>query len=228
MTEPIAPAPLLSVRGEANLRVDPEIARLSVTIAARDKDRQRTLAQLAHRSENLRGLLDQYSEAIEGAETARAHVRPEYRDNRKPNEKILGYVGSITSQITIVDFTIIGELVLRLSDADLTTVDGPWWSLRIDSGVYRQARRIAARAAVERAREYAEALGATIVGLREFSDTGLSTVGDQPWPKMEMMRGMAMGAAADQGRPELNLEPAVQEVHAEVEARFLISQPTDL
>jgi len=40
----------------------------------------------------------------------------------------------------IRDFTVLGELMARLADGELVTMAGPWWSLRPDSPVYRQAR----------------------------------------------------------------------------------------
>ena len=65
MTEPV-----VAVRGEINREVPPEIATVSVTVAARDRDRQAALARLAERSAALGTLLDGYAEAIERRETS--------------------------------------------------------------------------------------------------------------------------------------------------------------
>jgi uncharacterized protein len=83
-------------------------------------------------------------------------------------------------RITVRDFTVVGELVASLSDEDLVTVAGPWWALRPDSPVYRDARLAAARDAMVRAREYADAFGGGIAGHRHIRSltgslpTGLS------------------------------------------------------
>jgi uncharacterized protein YggE len=65
--------------------------------------------------------------------------------------------------------------VTSLSDEDLVSVAGPWWALRPDRPVYRDARLAAARDAMVRAREYAEAFGGGIAGLIEAADAGLLT-----------------------------------------------------
>jgi uncharacterized protein YggE len=112
--------------------------------------------------------------------------------------------------------------MLRLADQDQTSVAGPWWELRPDSPVHREARHAAIGAAVARARDYADALGARVTGLLEIADTGLA---NQP-----MMRTVAYGATdAEWGGaavPELQLDPQVQTVQTAVEARFAISEPT--
>ncbi len=65
---------------------------------------------------------------------------------------------------------------MSLADAELVTVEGPWWALRPDSPVHRQARLAAARDAAVRAGEYAEAFGGRLGDLLEAADTGLLTV----------------------------------------------------
>jgi hypothetical protein len=85
----------------------------------------------------------------------------------------------------------------------------------------------AARDAVERAREYAEALGSRVSGLVELADTGLladavSGAG-QPFAPATAMR-----ATSVIGTPEpvtLDVEPVRQVVRASVEARFTIEPP---
>ena len=62
----------------------------------------------------------------------------------------------------------------------MTALEGPWWKLRHDSPVHRQARQEAARDAVVRAREYAEALGARLLGLVELADESLVTEAPAP------------------------------------------------
>ena len=137
-----------------------------------------------------------------------------------------GYLGRASLRITVRDFTVLGELVTSLSDEDLVTIAGPWWALRPDSPVYRDARLAAARDAMVRAREYAEAFGGGIAGLIEAADAGLLT---SPGEHSTPLRGRVGGrAAAFSGRPsqvELDFEPARQTVTAQVEARFAMTMP---
>jgi uncharacterized protein YggE len=211
--------PTVAVRGEAVREVEPELAQVTVTIAARDKDREHTLRRLAERAEALGGLLDRYAEVIDRRETGRVSVYPEVK---RSGERVRAYVGSISTTVTFSDFTQLGEVVMVLADQDQTSVFGPSWSLRPDSPAYGEARRAAIDDALGRAREYADALGSRLVRLVELTDSGLS--GDRgPQP-------MAFGMRATGGpqQPQLELDPQRQTVYGAVEARFAISEPTVL
>lgn len=214
--------PVVAVRGEINREVPPEIATVSVTVAARDRERPATLARLAERSAALGVLLDGYAEAIERRETSAVHVYPE---TRGPGERVVGYRGSVTLQLTVVDFAVLGDLMLRLADQDQTTVSGPYWALRPDSPAYRRARHDAIGDALTRAREYAEALGARITRLLQLADAGLSGAPAADYGAPQTMRAMAFTAAGDSSAPSFDLEPRLQQVYASVEARFAMTEP---
>lgn len=219
MTEPV-----VAVRGEINREVPPEIATVSVTVSARDRDRQAALTRLAERSKALGTLLDGYGEAIERRETSGVHVYPE---TKGAGERIVGYRGSVTLQVTVADFAVLGELMLQVADQEQTTVGGPYWALRPDSPAYRQARHDAIGDALTRAREYAEALGARITRLLQLADAGLS---GNPQPEYggapQTMRAMAFSAGGAESAPTFDLEPHLQNVYASVEARFAMTEPT--
>ncbi|MER7166869.1 SIMPL domain-containing protein [Micromonospora sp. NPDC000207] len=207
--------PVVSVRGEAYREVEPEVARFRVTAMARDKDREATLTRLAERAAAIRVLLESYGPVVERRETGDLQVRPE---TKRSGERVVAYHGSVTTTVTVTDFTALGEVMLRLADQDQVEVAGPWWALRPDSPAHREARRAAIADAVARAREYAEALGAQVTALIELADTGMGT---QPMMRM----AYATGGMAQEGRPELDLDPQAQSVQASVEARFTISDP---
>ena len=190
-------------------------------MAARDRDRQAALSRLAERSAALGTLLDGYGDAIERRETSGVHVYPE---TKGAGERIVGYRGSVTLQVTVTDFAVLGELMLRVADQDQTTVGGPFWALRRDSPAYRQARHDAIGDALTRAREYAEALGATITRLLQLADAGLSGPAQPEYGAPQTMRAMSF-AAADGAAPSFDLEPRLQQVYASVEARFAITEP---
>lgn len=214
-----ATAPVVTVRGEITRDVFPEIAQLGITVAARDSDRQRTLTRLAQRAEDLRGVLDGYGPAIERRESSRLMIWPE---TRRTGERVRAYTGSLTTTITVADFDILGDLALRLADQDLTSVTGPWWSLRPGSDAYRKARRDSIDEAVRRAREYADAVGARLTRLIEIADAGLAA---QP---VARMMTFAAGGPPGGERPPLVLDPQLQTVHVQVEARFEMSEPSVL
>ncbi|MCX4389611.1 SIMPL domain-containing protein [Micromonospora peucetia] len=208
--------PVVAVRGEAYREVAPEIARFAVTVTARDRDREATLTRLAERAAAVRVLLDGEGPAIDRRETGELRVRPE---TRRSGERVVAYSGSVTTTVTVSDFTALGELMLRLADQDQVEVAGPWWSLRPDSPAHREARHAALADALLRAREYAEALGARVTALIELADAGAA---EQP---MMSRMAYAFDGAAEGGTPELELDPQPQTVHAAVQARFAISEP---
>ncbi|OEU96945.1 SIMPL domain-containing protein [Streptomyces oceani] len=216
-------APRVAVRGEAQLEFDPEIARLGITVKARGTDRQSALNDLTKRNGQVLELVKGYGEAVEKLGTGAFVINPELAE-RSRRERVRSYHGRVRINATVCDFTVLGELTTRLSDLELTSVDGPWWALRPTSAAHRRTRQQAVREAVTRAREYAGALGAELVSLVELADLGAEGPGApaaMASPPMAFGRGAAPGAA----QPELDLEPQSQTVEARVNARFTMSPP---
>lgn len=219
----ILEAPRIAVRGEARLEVDPELAHLTVTVTARGKDRRAALDDLTRRNTTALDLVKSYGDAVERLETGHFSLTPELAA-RGRGERVRTYLGTVRLTVEIADFAALGELTARLADLDLTRVEGPSWSLRPDSPVHREARQQAVREAVQRAREYAEALGTTLVALVEIADLG--TESHQPYPAAPgRMRSMSFAGAAEDTSAALDLEPQRQEIHAAVNARFTMAPP---
>jgi uncharacterized protein len=216
-------APVISVRGEARLEVEPEIARISVYVQAQDADRATTLSELVARNERCLELVRSYGDAVEKLETGALTVTPLLRYRRREGD-IRGYQGTVWIKVTVADFAVLGELVTRLADLERTRVDGPEWALRPGSEVYARAARQAAHEAIARARSYADALGCRLTGLLELADEGL---GGRPGTlEMAAPMGAAFAAGGAEAEPApINLEPEFQTVLAVVEARFTASPP---
>ncbi len=220
--------PVISVRGEAWLEADPEIAVVNVMVQARDRDRRAVLDRLASRNRQVLDLVREYGDAVEKVESGPASARPEFKP-KGDKERVAGYIGQASAGVTVRDLSVLGELVARLAELELVTVAGPWWSLRPDSPVYREARIAAARDATRRAQEYAAAFGGRLGELIEAADTGLLTSHGIRQPGAPASRAM-MAAARMGGRPvdetpSLDLEPARQSVTAQVDARFTMVLP---
>lgn len=217
-------APRLAVRGEAHLEVDPEIARIGVTVASRGKDRRTALDDLARRNAGALDLLKSYGDAVEHLETGSFSVTPELKEHGR-GERVHAYHGRVHITAELTDFTALGELTTRLADLELTRVTGPWWSLRPTSPAHRKARQQAVREAVQRAREYAEALGTSLAALVELADIGA----EAPRPAYPAapggrMRSMSAAATEETAAP-LDLEPQRQRVQAAINARFTMAPP---
>ena len=210
MTEPVGPAPLVTVRGEAQLEGPPDLATVVLTLHADGESPERTGSQLAESSARVAELLRQFEGALERSSTSGVHVFPVF--NRRTPPKITGYQGSFSTQIVIADFESLSPLVLALTSLPNSQVDGPWWSLRADAPMYREARLAAIADARRRADDYAAAFGTTVADLVEVSDlnTGFGAVRE--------MRAFAMGGPAEDAAFEF--EPATQSVSGQVTVRF--------
>lgn len=217
--------PRVAVRGEARMEFDPEIARISIDISTRGKDRRTALEDLTRRNSAALDLIKSYGDAVEKLETGAFSVTPQLTQHGR-TERIHAYHGRVRITATLNDFTSLGELTTRLADLELTQVTGPWWSLRPTSPAHGETRRQAVREAVQRAREYAEAIGGRLSALVELADIGAEAppppYGMPPAPGA--MRGFG-GAAATETAPALDLEPQRQTVYAQVNARFTMTPP---
>jgi uncharacterized protein YggE len=211
---------LVAVRGESVLEVEPEIATVMVTVDSQDKDRARALSSLDIRHRALLALLHEYEAATEAVTSGGVHVQPQFKDERT-REKITGHLAARGVTVRITEFSVLGELLGRAAAVAAHRVDGPFWSLRDDSPVILQARTHAIHDAVQRARQYATALGGTITELREIADIGLGGGGER------FGVPMAAGGISHAGRAaepiEFDVTPAAQTVVGSVEARFTMA-----
>jgi uncharacterized protein len=217
------PEPVISVRGEASLEVEPEIAVVWVVVQARDARRARAVELLAARAGRLGDTIKGYGEAVEKLESQPVSVQPVFKDDRG-KERISGYLARAGFTVTVRDFAVLGEFVAGLADAEMVSVTGPDWRLRPGSPVYRAARLAAAEDATTRAGEYAEAFGGRITGLVEAADTGLLDA----QPRHVAFAAAGVKAAARTGgyqEPSFDFDPAKQTVTAQVEARFTMTAP---
>ena len=206
-------APHVVVRGEAVLRVPPEVADLVVAVRCRARDRESALQACAARNGQVTAVLAAAGTAIEAQETAAVSVHLE-RDERGTAAP----VATVDTRVTVAQPDLAGELVVALGRLEDVSVWGPTWRLRPDSPVPARARVAAVEDAVRRARQYAAAFGAGLTELVEVADRGLSG-------GFQVAGSVAAVARFESDAPSLELAPAPQEVHGSVEVRFAMSAP---
>jgi uncharacterized protein YggE len=211
MTEPIGSAALVTVRGEAQLEGPPDLATIMLTLHASGDSAERTRAQLAKGSAAVAELLERFEAAVERSSTSGVHVYPIF--NRRTPTKITGYQGTFATEVVVADFEALSPLLLAFTELPNSQVDGPWWSLRPDNPMYREARLAAIADARRRAEDYAAAFDTTVADLVEVSDLNAGFGGGG-----REMRAFAMGKAADDAAFEF--EPARQNVSGQVTVRF--------
>ncbi|MEV6023198.1 SIMPL domain-containing protein [Streptomyces sp. NPDC052036] len=217
-------APRLAVRGEAHLEVDPDIARLGITVGARGTDRHTTLDDLTRRNTTALDLVRTCSDTVRRLETGHFTLSPELTEGGH-GERVHAYHGRVHITAELTDFTALGELTTRLAALELTQVDGPWWDLHPDSPAHGEARRQAVHDAVRRARAYADALGTTLTALVELADIGAENAERPAYAARSARRTALDGTDLGDGGAALALEPRRQHVHARIDARFIMAPP---
>lgn len=211
VTEPSGTAPpLVTARGEAQLEGPPDLATLTLTLHASGDSSERTRSQLAKGSSTVSQVLQRFDTAIERSSTSGLHVSPVF--NRRAPAKITGYQGTFTSQIVVSDLESLSSLVLELTALPSSQIDGPWWSLRADNPMFRDARIAAIADARRRADDYATAFDTTVANLVEVSDL------DSGFAGVREMRAFAVAKGGDDATFEF--EPAMQTVSGQVTVRF--------
>jgi uncharacterized protein len=206
-------APIVTVRGEAQLEAPPDLASFSVTLHAAGDTAEVTRGKLAAGSNAVAELISRFTAALERSSTSGLHVAPTF--NRRTPTKITGYTGTFSATLEVADFEALSELIMGLSRLPNSQIDGPWWSLRRNNPVYREVRLAAIADARQRADDYAAAFGATVSELVEVSDLeGTFMGGVRQSARMEM--------AADMGEASFAFEPAVQTVSGQVTVRFTV------
>ena len=205
--------PVVVVRGEATREVPPEQAVLSVTASARDRDRDTVLSRLSERSASVRAVLEAYAEGLEKRETSHVSVYPEMK---RRSDTPVAYVGSAGTTVTVTDFAVLGDLLVRLASLDQVAVSGPWWQLRPGSEAGAEVRAEAIADALRRAREYAAAVGARVERLVEIADESIGG-GNRAF--------LTMGVARETSAPEFEFDPQLQAVQASVIVRVTITEP---
>jgi uncharacterized protein len=223
--------PVLAVRGEISHEVEPEIARIEVSVAARAPARSEARRLLAERGAVVDRILGDFAEVIEKTESSGPRLNPQLA-GRPADEQLAGYHGVIHYSVTVTGFDRLGELMAQLAKPEMTEVGGPWWELRPGSPVYREARIAAVSDAVRRARDYAAAVGSELAGLLELADAHLLSESRGPAEPRPLSPSSARlphrpraVAPAEPAEPVFDLSPARQLVRATIEARFTITEP---
>lgn len=215
--------PLLSVRGEASRFVDPDLGELSAAIELTRDTTRGAVEAVAASVESARRSLQRLGGVVREAATLKQPLTWSTRRVSTSPEWDHGKGGQTGRTVATA------SLSIYLRDSDLlvgleglaTTVPGfgfssAAWSVDTDNSQWRAVRQEAIREAMHRARDYAEALGTTLVAVEHVADLGLLT--EEPTPRM-----YAAARSFDSGGSDATLDPVPQELTATVEARFRIA-----
>jgi uncharacterized protein len=202
-------SPRVVVRGEAVAEVLPDAADLVVTIEVRDRRRDRALAALGGRQQELTALLDGHRDGLGAVATDAVSVFPDAPEGTRGG----GSVATVTTRVQVSDVAAAGRLAVAVAGLADTSLYGPHWRISRGHPVHDEVRADAVADALARARGYAAALGVGLTGLVELRDAGSGGGGRLA------TASLAMAA------PELELQPGPIDVHGSVEMTFTMSPP---
>lgn len=221
-TPTFEPTSTVAVRGSAQLDVEPDYARLHLSIRVSKSNRETAMAKASRMLEALhRGFA-----AVDGIRAARF---PSVRVHRVRHwdETRAAYVdGDWMAGVhgyADVDAAAVAAIVTTAVGAG-ADVSGVSWYLDRDNTAYREVRKLAVEDAHRAARDFADALGVQLGALVNLADPGLlGPVQHDRFDGAEpLMSAMSM-RADDSSMAEIDLDPEPQSVFAQVEGSYRLT-----
>lgn len=229
-----APGTVLSVRGEAQVTVMPDLVRLPTVLSAGPAPKEEALQDVAAAQERLladlagRGGVPRRADTERGALTWSSYSATT-EDDHEPDPQTGQYVatGQVTALVdlllTVRDLGTLDELTALLARHEQLRVDGVQWGVDPDNPAWPVVRAEAIRAAIRKGRDYAAALGGSLQSVEHLADAGLLGGKDMPYGGgWELQSGTARSAS--RGVP--TLDPVPQTLTATIEARFVATGVT--
>ncbi|WP_460799402.1 SIMPL domain-containing protein [Microbacterium sp. GXF0217] len=217
---------IITVRGESEESIAPELATIRVSVRADGPDRAVVVDQALRLAEPVRtGLVERSdAETIADWTSTRLSVRAERPWSGDGKRLAPIHYASVEFTATFTDASELSVWVSDISAWDGVEVGDVGWHLTPETRgrVEREVAAAAVGAAVTRAEAYASALGrATVVPL-EIADVGLISSGPRP-PQMPAYKARDAAFMTAQSGPSMEYEPDQIVVSATVEARFTAS-----
>lgn len=232
MTDPIGL--VLSVRGDATLMVSADSVVLSGAIAVSRGSKPEALAEAAAALQRLATDLASLGVVTRTADTEHAPLTwlvrsattwAETRHNKSTgrNEPTGRVTATVSVQIDVRAFDMLEVLGAHLSTHDDLHVHHVSWRVDSDNPGWAQVRAAAIHAAIGKGRDYAAALGVSLVEVLQVADAGLLG-GNSDW----MAGGQALSASLSRGGGGVgggpadtpSLDPEPQELTATIDARL--------
>lgn len=213
---------LISVRGEAERRVQPEIAVVHAAATADGAERRTVASRVAATIAPLRTRLEELSRtgAVSTWSSGSVATWSDRPWNAEGNQLAPVHHATIELVAAFDDVDALDEWVSLLADDDGMRVSNVEWQLSpaTRSSIESEVATAAVGVAIDRATAYATALGHAAVEPVEIADVGLLTGADAPPAAPMFARAATMSADASSGGVELR--PSEIVVTAAVEARF--------
>lgn len=221
---------VISVRGDAQLEVAPDLATLYGRVMVVETSKAAALQRAASRLDgvlaslrNLGGVPltagDERRPLAWLARSSRSYPRVRWDKEHKRRVRTGRIVAEVELLIALRDFALSDSVAAALAGHERYHTEHIGWSVDHDNPGWRQVRSAAIHAAVRKARDYAVALGGAVTGLDHLADVGLLSTAADHLPEQRARSAAAFSRRATRrAAPSVNPEP--QLLTAAVEARF--------
>lgn len=238
MSEPVSDHVVISVRGDASTSVDPDLAVLACSLRTAASDKASALASAASHLRSVEAALAGLGGVVATSDTQRvplswvassagSHEELYWDRHTEANRPTGQVIATVAVEVRVRALELLPQVGAALAHHRSVHVEHVAWQVDDANPAWARVRAEAIRVALQRARDYAAALGGTVSRVEQIADTGLlSEGGDRPGRAMRAMRAVAGAetAGADDATPRL--DPSPQQLSAVIDARVIAAVPT--
>jgi len=199
----------LTVQGESEVRVTPDVARVQLGVTRRNEEAR---AAQNEANEVINAIVDAVANlgiSRDAIQTSELSLRPLYQEPSPRGQaksledlQILGYDASYTVTIQVDDLNQVGPVVDAALEAGANRLQNIYFDLKDELPARKEALKQAVAEAIEKAEVMASAAGLRLVRIRKIDESNVSV---RP---LMMARTMAM-AEADTSTPVLPGQVAI-------------------
>jgi uncharacterized protein YggE len=208
-------APVIVTTGQAEVKMPPDRAWVSIIAESRSKDPREAQRLNAAAMNAVMDKLKGMSLGAEAIRTTSYELQPEF-DYANGRQTLRGYVARNAIEVRVDEIARIGDVLGTAVGSGATSVGGLRFGLRDPEAAEREAMRLAVRDARARADAAAAGAGVQIVRVQRIEEQR----GPGPEPPRPMMRQATMEAAASDAAPPV--VPGAIEVRSTVTMTVLI------
>ncbi|MEI5584607.1 MULTISPECIES: SIMPL domain-containing protein [unclassified Agromyces] len=212
---------VIAVSGRAEVRIEPELGAVSLTVGSSGADREPLLRDVtdahARLLEDVREL--EATGVLESWSAGQLRVWSHRPWNAEGRRLPLVHQADADVEVVFSDLSALGGWLGRVTGSSHVALGGIDWRLTDGTRdrVLESAQRAAVADAMRKAAVYADALGLGRPIAIELADSGMLTA-PQPIPRAQ--KAVLMRAMDGGGAPEPEMAPAKLVVEASVDARF--------
>ncbi len=187
----------MTTHGHGEIKVKPDIARLTAGVTTQDKDQAAATQDNARKMTALIAAIKSLKIADKDIQTQGYSVSPQYDYGNGHAPILTGYQVTNSVQVTLRDLPLAGVLIDRATAAGATQVDGVTYDLSDRAAAQDEALTRAVTDARRRAKTMADALGVSLGNPLSLNDGEAVTVQPLFVPQMRMARAMVADAAPE-------------------------------